>query len=279
MNGVDLGGVPETMLWTLHNRASESLRPDGMLRDPEAERIYRAIAYDYRRSFGTPDASHAVRSLQFDEVVRGWMLRHRGGTVVELGCGLETQFQRIDDGRVQWLCVDVPESIDVRERFLPPAPRCRHLRCSALDTAWIDEVNSVRGVFVTAQGLLMYFTESQVRGLLQTIAQRLPGSEVMFDTIPEWFSRMTTGERGLWRTPHYRVPPMPWGIAPAALPARLRAWLPTLQDVRVVPYRRFRSFPAVLMPALGRLPGLRALVPAMAHVRLGGAGNTSQIGL
>ncbi|UJB65068.1 class I SAM-dependent methyltransferase [Acidovorax sp. YS12] len=279
MSGVDLGGVPETMLWTLHNRASESLRPDALLRDPEAERIYRAIAYDYRRSFGRPDASHAVRSLQFDEVVRGWMLRHRGGTVVELGCGLETQFQRIDDGRVQWLCVDVPESIDVRERFLPPAPRCRHLRCSALDTGWIDAVEPVRGVFVTAQGLLMYFGEDEVRGLLQTIARRLPGSELMFDTIPEWFSRKTTGERGLWRTPHYRVPPMPWGIAPAALPARLRAWLPTLEDVRVVPYRRFRSFPAALMPALGRLPGLRALVPAMAHVRLGGAGNTSQIGL
>ncbi len=279
MSGVELGGVPETMLWTLHNRASESLRPDGLLRDPEAERIYRAIAYDYRRSFGRPDASHAVRSLQFDEVVRDWMRRHRGGTVVELGCGLETQFQRIDDGRVQWLCVDVPESIAVRERFLPPAPRCRHLRCSALDTAWIDAVDPMRGVFVTAQGLLMYFTEAEVRGLLQTIDRRLPGCEVMFDTIPEWFSRMTTREKGLWRTPHYRAPAMPWGIAPTALPARLRAWLPTLRDVRVLPYRRFRGFPAALMPTLGRLPGLRALVPAMVHVRLGAAEDTSQIGL
>jgi hypothetical protein len=49
--------------------------------------------------------------------------------------------------------------------------------------------------------------------------------------------------------------------------------------VRVLPYRRFRGFPAALMPTLGRLPGLRALVPAMAHVRLGSGADTSQIGL
>ena len=97
----------------------------------------------------------------------------------------------------------------------------------------------------------------------------------MFDTIPGWFSRKTTSARGLWRTPHYRAPAMPWGIAPTAL----RAWLPTLRDVRVLPYRRFRGFPAALMPTLGRLPGLRALVPAMVHVRLGAAEDTSQIGL
>jgi O-methyltransferase involved in polyketide biosynthesis len=116
-----LSGVPETMLWTLHNRASEAMRPDGILRDEEAVRVYRSIDYDYVRSFGRADGSHAARSRIFDDVVRAWMARHRGGTVVELACGLETQFTRIDDGEVRWLAVDVPEAIAVRERFLPRA--------------------------------------------------------------------------------------------------------------------------------------------------------------
>ncbi|MEM9462324.1 MAG: class I SAM-dependent methyltransferase, partial [Myxococcota bacterium] len=34
-----LSGVPETMLWTLHNRATESIRPDGVLKDADVERI------------------------------------------------------------------------------------------------------------------------------------------------------------------------------------------------------------------------------------------------
>jgi hypothetical protein len=47
-------------------------------------------------------------------------------------------FQRCDDGRVQWLCVDLPDAIAVRERFLKPTDRCRHLALSAVDLSWMD---------------------------------------------------------------------------------------------------------------------------------------------
>ena len=148
---INLTGIPETMLWTLHNRANEARRPDAFLRDPDCVRIYEAIAYDFAHNFGRPDGTHPMRSRVFDDVVRPWLTRHPGGTVVELGAGLETQFQRCDDGQVQWICVDVPESIAIRERFLSPTERCRHVARSALDLAWLDEVDPSRGVFITAQ--------------------------------------------------------------------------------------------------------------------------------
>lgn len=65
-SSVGLGGVPETLLWTLHNRTHEAMRPDAMLRDSEAVRLYQAIDYDCTRSFGKPDGSHALRSRMFD---------------------------------------------------------------------------------------------------------------------------------------------------------------------------------------------------------------------
>lgn len=260
----DLTDIPETMLWTLHNRASESLRPDGMIKDLHAERIYHAIEYDYVRNFGPSDASHAVRSLIFDEAVSPWMRQHPGGTVVELGCGLETQFQRLDDGLVNWFCVDVPEAIDIRERFLAPGDRCQYLRQSAFDTSWIDRLDTRRGVFVTAQGLFVYFSEAQVRELLVTIINRLPGVEIMFDTIPPWFSNKTM--KGYWRTQHYRSPPMPWGVVLWHVPALMRAWSAKVSRVEVQPYRRFRGFPAMLAPYFSHVPLLRNAVPG--HVRI-----------
>ncbi|WP_175582988.1 class I SAM-dependent methyltransferase [Nocardia cyriacigeorgica] len=149
---VGLSGIPLTMLWTLHNRASESMRADAILRDPDCERIYEPIVFDYEKVFGKPDGTHAVRSLRFDEVLRPWLATHPGGTVAELAAGLETQFQRCDDGVVRWLCVDVPEAIDIRERFLPATDRCRHLPVSALDLSWLDCVEDPEyGVFVPAQ--------------------------------------------------------------------------------------------------------------------------------
>lgn len=36
----NLTGVPETMLWTLYNRASEARRSKAFLKDPEAVRIF-----------------------------------------------------------------------------------------------------------------------------------------------------------------------------------------------------------------------------------------------
>ena len=170
----DLRGVPETMLWTLHNRAAESLREDHCIRDPEAERIYASIEHDYERSFGPADGSHAVRSVVFDGYLRDFLHRYPNGVVVNLGEGLETQRFRVAGDSALWLSVDVPEAMSVRERFIAPDEQHRHIACSVLDEAWFDEVPRGRPLYITAQGLLMYLEERQVRGHFESLAKRFP---------------------------------------------------------------------------------------------------------
>ena len=72
----NLTGVPETMLWTLYNRASEAARPDGMIDDPDALRILKALDYDFQTAFGKPDPVHAMRSLIFDEAINRFLVKH-----------------------------------------------------------------------------------------------------------------------------------------------------------------------------------------------------------
>lgn len=269
MSTVNLTGVPETMLWTLHNRAAEARRPDGLLRDPDCVRIYDALDYDFTRSFGKPDASHPMRSRLFDDALRPWMAAHPGGVVVELAAGLETQFQRCDDGHVRWLCVDVPEAIAVRERFLPATERCRYVAKSALDLTWLDEVDGSKGVFVTAQGLFMYFEEPEVRRLLSSVFERFSDVEVMFDTIPPWFSRKTL--EGFDKTAHYRAPPMPWGVRRDDIEPLLRSWSPRIREVVTMNFGLLaRGIGGLVMRLFSSAPGLRNIPPAIAHVK-GGA--------
>ncbi len=262
----DLTGIPETMLWTLHNRASEARRPDGVLRDPEAVRIYEALDYDYRRSFGHPEGSHAVRSAEIDRLVRDWLERHPDGFVVSLGEGLETAVRRVDNSRLRWLSVDLPEALRVREMFLAPTPRLRHLAQSALDRRWMDAVEPSAGVFVIAQGLLMYFTPDEVRRLVGDIAERFPGCELVFDTIPRWFSRKTVA--GLDRTRHYRLPPMPWGIDHDEIESTLRSWHPRIAEVRLIPYLPTRGPVRLIMRLATLLPSLRRRTPILVHARV-----------
>ncbi|GMU09585.1 class I SAM-dependent methyltransferase [Corallococcus caeni] len=265
----NLTGIPETLLLTLHNRAAEAKRPDGILRDADCVRIYDAIQYDFERSFGKAQASHAIRAVETDRILRQWLATHPDGFVVSLGEGLETQALRVDNGRLRWLSVDLPEAMAIRERFLPPTERLRHFAASALDRAWMDAVDASHGVLIIAQGLLMYFQEEEVRRLFVDVAERFPGAELLFDTIPRWVSQQTlAGQR---RARAYRSPPMPWGINLDELAPTLKRWHPRVTHVSKVPYRFPRGFHRAVLNTFNVLPWFRHRTPGIIHVRLADA--------
>jgi O-methyltransferase involved in polyketide biosynthesis len=147
-------------------RASEAQRPDGALVDPESLRILSAIKYNFAAHFGVPLGSLAARAAQIERALRSWLDRYPDGIIVSLGEGLETQSRRVDNGRMRWLTVDLPDAIRLRERFLVPTPRFRHIAASALDPIWMDAVDPSSGVVTVAQGLLMYLAPERVHRLL-----------------------------------------------------------------------------------------------------------------
>ena len=209
-----LDSVPETMLWNLHHRAAEARRPDTVLADPIGVELADRLAPRLERRFGVAHPllaqAQALRALRFDQEVLRFVEFNPDGTVVALGEGLETQFWRVDNGRVQWLSVDLEEGVEARAASLPSSERLRSAAGSALDERWIDEVDQTRGVLITAQGLLMYFQPDQARGLVAGCARRLPGAWMVFDVVEPWFSQRTVS--GLRNTAGYRAPPMPWGV-------------------------------------------------------------------
>ncbi len=262
-----LAGVPETMLWALHNRAAEAGRHDGVLTDPACLHIHGRIDYDFAARFGPPAGSLAVRAAAIDGALRRWLERHPDGIVVSLGEGLETQLRRVDNGRMRWLSVDLPEAISLRERFLPPTDRFRHCAISAADPAWMDEVDPSAGVFIVAQGLLMYLDPALVGALLSGIAERFPGAEIVFDAIPRWFSELTMS--GVQQTPQYRLPPMPWGINTDEIAGVLRGWHPRLAQVAFLDYGAPRGFWRLAGEVIDRIPLARHAVPSLVQVSVG----------
>jgi O-methyltransferase involved in polyketide biosynthesis len=210
---VELRGIPETTLWTLYMRASEAARPDAVIRDPLAVELMERIDYPFAERFGGPLAAEwqALRARCFDDELRRFLTAHPAGTVVALGEGLETQFWRVDNGQVSWTGVELPELVALRRDLLPAAPNLRILEGSALEPAWMDEVDASRGLAITAQGLLMYFEPGEVHALLARLRERFPGAELVFDAIPRWLSELS--RRHTLRAPSgYEPPPWPWGI-------------------------------------------------------------------
>jgi len=261
-----LSGVSETMLWSLHNRACEARRQDGILNDPATILIHDAIDYDFQHHFGLPRGSLAARAAQIDQALRQWLTEHPDGFVVSLGEGLETQCSRVDNGRMRWLTVDLPDAIVLRERFIRPNPRFSHLPVSALSPEWMEDVDTSAGVCIIAQGLLMYLQPELVRELFQAVAARFAGAMMVFDTVPRWFSRLTLD--GLQQTPHYRLPPMPWGIDQDEVASTLRRWHPALAGVEFLEYRAPRGLHRYVANWVGGMPVFRHEVPCLVKVWL-----------
>lgn len=261
---VDLSGVPETLLWNLGRRAAAARTGASALEDPLAIEVAGRLQYDFTNA-SRGARWHAVRVATFDAAVRRFLNQHPAGTVVALGEGLETQFWRLDNGRMRWLSVDLPAALDLRRRVLPESPRQASYAGSALDLGWLDQLDRAEPVLVTAQGLLPYFQRNQVHELIAAIAERLAGLSFVFDVVPEKmleFVRKMPGQDSdqavqLWSwlfNPDERtaisqipgvagirdlVPPLARGVVPLTLwavrrlPRRVRYALPVLPVLQV----------------------------------------------
>lgn len=213
---VALTGVSETALLTLNARACEARRDDSIIDDPKAVALLDAIDFDFAK-FGRTGQDIALRARAFDLAVQGYLSSHPSATVVALAEGLQTTFWRLDaalpDAQFRWLTVDLTPIIDIRARLLPPSPRISVLAQSALDYSWMDAVDPSDGVFVTAEGLLMYLQPEQSLGLIRECAKRFPGGRMLFDLPPRWFSRWS--RLGIRTSLRYKVPTMPFSLSVA----------------------------------------------------------------
>lgn len=104
--------------------------------------------------------------------------------MVGLGCGLDTRFDRIDNGRMTWLGLDLPEVIAFRRTVLPEEPRAMLSDQSLMGNEWLDIASRQRGpVYVLAEGLFPYLQEDDVRRIVLGITDRLPGTILVFDCL------------------------------------------------------------------------------------------------
>lgn len=108
---------------------------------------------------------HALRVRTMDAALRSVLSDVPDATVIALGEGFETQFWRVDNGRLRWLSVDLPEVVAVRRQLLPDGPRNWAFAGSAVDEVWTAQVDRGRPVIITASGLLPYFERAEVHSL------------------------------------------------------------------------------------------------------------------
>ena len=241
-----LTGVSETALMTLNGRAQQAGMPDAIIDDPMAitlrDALTTAYGVDYDK-FGRRGQEMALRSLAVDRCTIEYLRTHPRATIVALAEGFQTSFWRLDEAvpnpRFRWVSVDLPPVIELRKQLLPPSPRITNLAQSALDYSWMDRVETEDGVFITAEGLLMYLQPDEAMDLIRQCAKRFPGGQMFFDLPPTIIKKVAP--RGIRASKQYRVPPMPFSLSINQLRA-LVGTVPGLRAVHDVPMPAGRGF-------------------------------------
>lgn len=188
----ELGDIQETMLIPLYARARDAAARRPVLGDQRAREIVDAIDHDFTRYGGLSLSGSVYRSSIFDGWAARFLREHPGATVVELGCGLNTRFDRLDNGQVHWFDLDLPDAIALRRRFFSDSDRCRMLAGSVLDAAWFDTVSASPAPYLfLAEAVLIYLDGEDVHRALARLSHRFPGSLIAFDTAGE---KMVSGQ-------------------------------------------------------------------------------------
>lgn len=215
-----LAHIPVMALVTLFSRAIESRSPEPIVRDDYAvaicerlrpilagspDRLKRALARD--RLAPVVYRHVALRSSYYDRVAQGFMRDNPGGVLVNLGCGLDTRFMRIDDGRVIYFDLDLPEMIAFKRQFLAQNQRYRMIPQSVFDYDWMKrlEQTNPRSILFLSEGVFIYMDAGRVRDFIGTLQRRFPGCELLcevfnrrwlrlpFTPLANWFLRQVTG--------------------------------------------------------------------------------------
>jgi methyltransferase (TIGR00027 family) len=197
---VKISDISSTMLVTLYCRAMESRSPDPVINDPEAVRIADVIN---SRLAASKDRLYtelgqgklnkrlsvfiSLRAKKFDDYARAFLLGNPGGTVVNLGCGLDTRFWRIDDGKMRFYDLDLPEVIEIKRKLCSETERYHMIASSVLDDNWLSllKKQAAGPVLFLAEGLFMYLEKKDVKYLVLKLQSSFPGCELVCEVVNE----------------------------------------------------------------------------------------------
>jgi O-methyltransferase involved in polyketide biosynthesis len=113
----------ETLLLPLSIRAVESQRPDALVRDEIAVSLVRDAKFDFSaikhaRNDEVSQLAVILRCRQFDRLAQEFLSQNPEAVVIHLGCGLDSRYERIDNGKVSWYDLDLPEVIQLRRELI-----------------------------------------------------------------------------------------------------------------------------------------------------------------
>lgn len=138
---IKLGDIQTTALIPLTIKANETMRRKPRIRDEKAVEIIETLGVDTAQY--DKFLSHegvVARTIMLDRKLADIISKFPDSVIVSIAAGFDSRFARLDNGRIRWFDLGLPDAIEVRKKVFPEQDRVTMIAGNALDPAWCGPV-------------------------------------------------------------------------------------------------------------------------------------------
>lgn len=220
---MDLSQVSRTAILLLICRAVQAKQNKSEFNDPMAvlclERLLSIVSEDDKRWIirkkrmyegiqAREAKAGAQRGKVFDHAVNRFIADNPKCTVINLACGFDTRFWRIENKQCNYIEIDLPKVITLKKEMLKDQLAYQMISASVLDPCWIDQVtmNGNTDFLLVAEGLFMWLPQPEAIRLYREMGKRFYRSQLVLDMVPEKYTK------GIWQKLFRLHARIDWGL-------------------------------------------------------------------
>ena len=153
------------------------------LNDPKAEEMISEVDYDFNKLKQSKWLSMfmSLRALILDELCDEFLEKNSDVMVIHLGCGLDSRCLRVKKDFKVWYDLDFENVIKIREEFYNADSKYKMIGSSVNNYKWLEKISDAKNVLVVAEGLTMYLSEDEIRGLVLKLNDKFEKVHLIFD--------------------------------------------------------------------------------------------------
>lgn len=186
MEFINLSSTASTLLITLYSRAALS-KKNMIIKDKKAEEIISLAGYDERKLKVSMklQALLSLRAYIIDEYTKEFIKKNNGDCIIlQLGCGLDSRYTRINDSRIKWYDLDFYGTIEMRKKYYKNSVNYTMISSNVCNLSWLNEIDSFdKPTLIIGEGLFMYLNKNENELVLKKLSKTFKNCEFIFDVF------------------------------------------------------------------------------------------------
>jgi len=184
---VNIQGVQATMLIPLRGRTVFSQRFPDLYDNENDRKICERLDFDFSQldrvlgEYG--NLCYIARARAAEHAIKEYISRFPAATIVNIGSGLDTIFQQVDNGSIRWYNLDLPDAMTFRNQLITEPDRSFCIAKSVFDLSWFEDIryDEEKGFLMIAAGVFHFLPPEELKILFAAIADHFPAAELFFD--------------------------------------------------------------------------------------------------